>query len=142
MPVQFQTNEESIHKLEISTNLPAGSISHVTWLKNPERRTPGQTHANAKIHCKSAKDANTLIIGSRRIMHMGSQLQLHKDIRTPGTCNWCQKYGHIAPDCKETSLTCTKCGEDHRTRECVSRGTKCTPCRSPDHQTNDKRCPK
>ncbi len=52
MPVQFQTNEESIRKLEISANLPAGSISHVTWLKNPKHRTPGQTRANAKIHCK------------------------------------------------------------------------------------------
>src|SRR5258706_11739832 len=77
----------------------------------------------------------------RENTHMGSQLQLHKDIRTPGTCNQCQKYGHIAPDCKETSPTCAKCGEDHRTRECASGGTKCTPCGSPDHQTNDERCP-
>ena len=113
MPVQFQTNAEGIHKLEISTNLLVESISHVTWLKNPKCRSPSQHCANVKIHCKSAKDANTLILGSGHISHLGSQLHIHKDIRSPGTCNRCQKYGHIAPDCKEESPTCTKCREDH-----------------------------
>jgi len=141
MPVQFQTNEEGVRDLENSANLPAASISHVTWLKNPERRTREQHCANVKIHCKNAEDANTLILGSGRISHMGSQLRIHKDIRTPGTCNRCQKYGHIAPDCKEESSTCARCGGDHRTRECTADGTKCTPCGSTDHQTNDERCP-
>lgn len=73
---------------------------------------------------------------------MGSQLRIHKDIRTPGTCNRCQKYGHIVPDCKDESPTCAKCGEDHRSMECTTGRTKCTPCGSEDHQTNDERCPK
>ena len=141
MPVQFRTDEEGIREFENSANLPAESISHITWLKNPERRSPTQTCANVKIHCKSAEAANTLILGSGRISHLGSQLRLHKDIKTPGTCNQCQKYGHIAPDCKETSPTCAKCGESHRTSECTTRGTKCTPCGSSAHQTNDDKCP-
>ena len=141
MPIQFQPNAEGIRELEISANLPEDSISHVAWLKNPERRTSSQTRANIKIHCKSAEDANKLILGSGRISHMGSQLRLHKDIRTPGTCNCCQKYGHIAPDCKDELPTCAKCGEDHRSMECTTGRTKCTPCGSTDHQTNHEKCP-
>ena len=141
MLIQFQTNTEGVCKLEISANLPEKSISHVTWLKNPECRAPGQKCTNVKIHCKSAEDTNHLILGSGRISHMGSQLCIHKDIRTPGTCNHCQKYSHIAPDCKEASPTCGKCGEDHRGAECTTGHIKCTPCGSTDHQTNDEKCP-
>ena len=141
MPVQFQTNEEGAQELEISTNLPMESISHMTWLKNPERRSPGQHCANVKIHCRSAEDANTLILSSRRILHMGSQLHIHKDIRMPGTCNWCQNYSHIALNCKEELPICAKCSEPHRTMECTTGHTKCTPCGSMAHQTNDERCP-
>ena len=141
MPVQFQTNDEGIRELEISANLPVDSISHVAWLKNPERRAPSQNFANIKIHCKNAEDANKLILGSGRISHMGSQLRLHKDIRTPGTCNQCQKYGHILPDCKDESPTCAKCGEGHRSMECTTGRTKCTPCGAEGHQTNDAKCP-
>ena len=65
MPVQFQTNEEGAQELKISANLPTESISHMTWLKNPEHRSPGQHCANVKIHCRSAEDANTLILSSR-----------------------------------------------------------------------------
>lgn len=142
MPVLFKTNEEGARELEINANLPAQSISHVMWIRNPERRTPGQNFANVKVYCRSAEAANTLVLGSGRIAHMGSILRIHKDIRTPITCVKCQNYGHIAPDCKETSPTCAKCGETHWTRECSTNGTKCTPCGSPDHQTNDESCPK
>ena len=141
MLVQFQMNEEGAQELEISANLPVESISHVTWLKNPERRSPGQHCANVKIHCRSAEDANTLILSSGQISHMGSQLRINKDIRTPGTCNQCQNYSHIVPNCKDKSPICAKCGEPHRTMECTTGHTKCTPCRSMAHQTNDKRCP-
>src|SRR5258706_8010229 len=142
MPVQFQTNAEGTCELENSANLPVESISHVMWIKNPERRTPSQHVANAKIYCKSAEVTNTLILGSGCISHMGSQLCLHKDIRTPSTCVQCQRYGHIAPDCKETLPTCAKCREDHWTRECATNDTKCTPCGSSDHWTNVESCPK
>ena len=141
MPVQFQPNEDGIRELEISANLPAESISHVTWLKNPAHRSSSQNYANVKIYCRSATDANTLILGSGRISHMGSQLRIHKDIRSPGTCNRCQKYGHFAQDCKEEDSTCAKCGDNHRTTDCATGGTKCTPCGSTEHRTNDENCP-
>ena len=142
MPVQFQMNAEGIRKLEISANLPADSISHVTWLKNPEHRSPSQSCANVKIHCSSTMDANTLILGSGHISHMGSQLHIHKEIRTPRTCNRCQRYSHFTQDCKEESSTCAKCSKAHRTMECTTRRTKCTPCGSTDHQTNNEKCTK
>jgi len=139
MPIRFQTDELSTRELEISANLPADSISHVQWIRNPERRPPGQQYANVRIYCKSAENANAMILDSGHIQHLNSQLRIHKDIKTHSTCNRCQKYGHIAQDCAETTSTCAKCGGAHRTGE--SNDKKCTPCGSSEHHTNQEQCP-
>ena len=141
MPILFQTDEAGTRDLESSANLPENSISQVTWIKNPERRAAGQQVANLKIICNSAETANSLIMGSGRISHLGSQIQFHKDIKAPGTCSKCQEYGHSATNCKSENPACAKCGETHQTSECQTRTTKCTPCGSKKHQTNDVKCP-
>ena len=141
MPIRFQTDELSIRKLEISANLPAESISHARWIRNPEHRPAGQQYANVRIYCRSAENANAMILDSGRTNHLNSQLRIHKDIKSPSTCNKCQKYGHIAQDCSETTSTCAKCGDAHRTWECTSNDRKCTPCGSSEHHTNHERCP-
>ena len=140
MPVLFKTNEEGAHKLESSANLPENSISQVSWIKNPERRSRGQQFANVKILCNSAVTANNLILSSGRISHLGSQIQFHKDIKAPGTCNKCQRYGHTLPNCTSANPICAKCAGNHYAHECRSRSTKCTPCGSTEHQTNDETC--
>ena len=141
MPVLFSTNEEGVRDLEGSANLPANTISHVTWIKNPDSRKQGQTYANVKIFCKTPETANQLIIEAGRFKHLGSNLRIHKDIKAPSPCNRCQRYGHISADCPETRSTCGKCAEEHRTHECQSSNSKCTPCGSTEHQTNDMHCP-
>ena len=87
MPVLFQADEPSICKLESSTNLPEKLIANAAWIKKPEQRAKGQLFANLKLFCTSAEVANTLILGSGRISHLGSQIQFTKDVRRPGTCN-------------------------------------------------------
>ena len=141
MPVLFHTNEEGICELENSANLPPHSISHVSWIKNPDNRADRQRYANIKIFCKSAETANQLIIDGGRFKHLDSSLRIHKDIKVPSPCHRCQNYGHISTECSTPNPTCAKCAESHPTTKCASTSTKCTPCGSVDHRTNDENCP-
>ena len=141
MPVLFQTNETGIRELESNANLPEKSIAQTIWIRNPDRRSNGQHHANLKILCTSPEAANSLILGSGQISHLGLQIRFHKDIKAPGTCNRCQEYGHTTSTCKAESSKCAKCGDPHFTSECHSQTTKCTPCGSNEHRTNDVKCP-
>jgi hypothetical protein len=44
-------------------------------------------------------------------------------------CFKCQRYGHIAANCKQQESSCGNCGEDHETRNCKNKSTlKCTNC--------------
>lgn len=140
MPTHFQTDPADLHKLEVNTKLNPQTITCATWIKDPKRHNPNQKHTNIKIYCKSPKVANTLIMGSP--LHLGSQLRIHKDIKAPSTCLNCQQYSHYATNCKETSPTCGKCASTHTTAECKADETKCTPCGSDSHQTNNLSCPK
>ena len=142
MPVTFQENNKCKCKLKLSANLLPKSISRITWIKDPNHRKPGQQFANVKIQCKDANTANSLILGLGHINYLGSLLCLHKDTKDHNACNQCQKYSHIASGCKEEQFTCSKCGGDHKTWECMTNRLKCTPCRASDHRTNDEKCPK
>lgn len=141
MPVLFQTNKSGIHKLESSANLTANSITNAMWIKHPNQRSKGQLFANLKILCTSAEVANSLIIGSGRISHLGSQIQFSKNVRAPGTCNHCQLYGHTATRCKAPAPVCATCGDNHFSSECRAQTTKCTPCGLVGHRTNSDECP-
>lgn len=46
----------------------------------------------------------------------------------PTVCYNCQKYGHIAKQCKSTSPVCGFCSGQHDTRECSKDKEKDTPC--------------
>jgi len=73
MPVLFSTSDESIRDLEKRANIAEDSISHVSWIKNPDHRSKDQQYTNLKIYCKTAETANKLIMywllvdGGRRI---------------------------------------------------------------------------
>lgn len=44
-------------------------------------------------------------------------------------CNNCQRYGHFAKECPTSQVAnCGKCGEEHRTDQCVSEVKKCINC--------------
>jgi hypothetical protein len=142
MPTLFQTNDDGLRELERNAKTKEGSIVKASWIKEPSRRPPTQLHANIKIFCRDAETANKLILGSGQIVHLGSQLCTHKDIKTPYTCKKCQNYGHIATNCQSPSPICAKCGENHPTGDCSSpSSTTCTPCGSKEHQSNDENCP-
>ena len=138
MPTHFQTDLAGLHKLEVNAKLDPQSITHATWIKDPKRRNPNQKHMNIKIYCETPKTANALIMNNPQ--HLGTQLQIHKDIRAPSTCLNCQQYGHYATNCKEATPTCSKCADTHLTSKWSSDRLKCTPCRPVNHQTNNPTC--
>ena len=140
MPTLFQANEAGIRELEISANLTANSITNAIWIKNPNQRSKGQLFTNLKLLCTSAEAANSLILGSGRISHLGSQIQVSKDTKVPGACNHCQEYSHTVANCKSANLKCAKCGDTHFTSECQTQNTKCTPCGLVGHRTNSEEC--
>ena len=141
MPTHFQTDPAGLRELETSAKLDPHSITRATWIKDPSCRTLNQRCANIKVFCETPEAANSLIMSSPQ--HLGSQLCTHKDIKVPSTCLKCQQYGHFAMNCAEMLPTCGRCGDGHPTLECDTHATtKCTPCGSNDHQTNNPECPK
>src|SRR5258707_1076748 len=112
----FDRTPDSLKKLEDEMGLQNGLIRDSLWIKNLSKCVPNQQFANLKILCATPKAANILINGPVYIM--GSRLSIQKDIRSPGVCNKCQKYGHIVKNCTESNDICGKCSKDHRTSLC------------------------
>ena len=57
-------------------------------------------------------------------------------------CYRCQRFGHIAFDCKNKHQKCGRCGgETHQKRDCTASVRKCANCFGP-HASSDRSCPK
>ena len=57
-------------------------------------------------------------------------------------CYRCQRFGHIAFDCKNKHKKCGGCGgEPHQKRDCTASVPKCANCFGP-HASSDRPCPK
>ena len=56
-------------------------------------------------------------------------------------CYRCQRFGHIALDCKNKHKKCGRCdGETHQKRDCTASVPKCANCFGP-HASSDRSCP-
>ena len=57
-------------------------------------------------------------------------------------CYRCQRFGHIAFDCKNKHQKCGRCGgETHQKRDCTASVPKCANSFGP-HASSDRSCPK
>jgi len=57
-------------------------------------------------------------------------------------CLKCQRWGHMAKDCRETSDTCGTCAENHRMNTCTAYKTlRCANCDSKTHGSWSRQCP-
>ena len=57
-------------------------------------------------------------------------------------CYRCQRFGHIAFDCKNKHKKCGRCGgETHQKRDCTASVPKCENFFGP-HASSDRSCPK
>lgn len=55
-------------------------------------------------------------------------------------CFNCQKFGHVATNCKATETICVKCSGNHKVKDCVETTTKCANCRK-EHASSYGGCP-
>ncbi|KAF9231250.1 hypothetical protein BU15DRAFT_56398 [Melanogaster broomeanus] len=136
-PIQ---DPEWLRALEVENGLMEDVIAYVRWIKPIEKRAPAQRVAHAIFQLTTPQAANALI----RDGMYASKGKLHpsKDKREPIRCARCQRWGHIARECKSPQDTCATCGHAHKTAVCVSYKTfHCISCNSHDHSSNDSHCP-
>ena len=65
--------------------------------------------------------------------------KVHKYIPPPTRCYKCQRYGHIATNCR-SSVRCPNCGGSHDYKDCTSESVLCCHCGA-DHSAAYKGCP-
>ncbi|KIK96755.1 hypothetical protein PAXRUDRAFT_114006, partial [Paxillus rubicundulus Ve08.2h10] len=95
--------------------------------------------AHAIFQLNSLQAADTLLQEGLYICK--DKLHPTKDKREPIRCTCCQKWGHIARDCKANHNTCTICGLQHRTVNCDSlKMYHCVGCDTHTHSRNDPYC--
>jgi hypothetical protein len=55
-------------------------------------------------------------------------------------CFKCQKFGHVASNCKATESTCVKCSGHHKIKDCKETVLKCANC-GKEHASSYGGCP-
>ena len=95
------------HAIEDDNKLPEGSIIVARWIKPLCRRENEQRVAHMMFHMLSLEAANFLI--QEGLYHNMEHLCLVKDKKEPMCCLKCQRWGHMAKDCREHEDTCGTC---------------------------------
>lgn len=135
------SNAEHIATIESEHHLDPGSITSATWIKQPEKRSAGQTTANLKVICATPETANHLI--KERIRVYDHLVNVRKDLRIPMRCNNCQEYGHARASCPNPEKCATCATEAHSSTNCTQPNKpRCISC-GPDstHASTSPSCP-
>ena len=73
-------------------------------------------------------------------------VSVHKTLTEPRRCLKCQKFGHYTNSCKAETDTCARCGNHHRTTQCVLTDptffscANCTDTNAKGHGAADQNC--
>jgi hypothetical protein len=122
IPVTFDTRSSFVHaKIEQDNFIGLDSIAYSKYIKPPHLRTGNQRVAHIIFGFTDCEDANTAITTGMFIE--GKHTNVCKMLTKPKRCLKCQKYGHYILDCKATEDTCARCGELHRTAQCMVNDT-------------------
>ena len=63
-------------------------------------------------------------------------------VAQPVRCYKCQRFGHIAANCKSKMEKCALCGQNHKSQDCLNKeNAKCANC-GENHPAYSKHCPK
>lgn len=120
------------------------NLLSLKWMKDPERRNPGQKSASviAKFsspHVVNIAIKNGMVIAGRRIW---PELLEQEPLR----CLNCQLLGarHLAAECPYPPA-CGNCGHTHKTADCSVRNDpskhRCINCKTAGHASWDRNCP-
>ena len=134
-------DETQLRTIEAEHKLDKGAIVAASWIKKPERRSPGQKTANVKVLCATPSAANRLLM--ERVFIANSRVVITKDIQEPIRCNKCQEYGHIREQC-ENPERCSNCARAHPATECnFPNDPHCVSCGTASkHASSDRgNCP-
>lgn len=133
------TNEVTKREIETFNGLQTGAIVTARWLKNPQNRSPTQTVGHAEIGLATPEAANKILRDGITIR--GRHISGRKSIPTPMRCNNCQKFGHMARECK-AKTKCARCAKEHKTFECESNDDEraCANCGDTGHGAASRDC--
>lgn len=131
---------ETLRAIERENELQPGSIAAARWIKPARRREAGQRVAHALFRLATPEVANKLI--SKGMYINLERFRPAKDKKEPLRCLKCQRWGHMAKECKEQHDTCGTCAKNHRTNGCPSHNTVyCISCDSDNHASWSRTCP-
>ena len=146
VPTTFDAGSSYAHaKVEEDTGLCSGAIAHSKYIKPPHLCASSQKVAHVIFSFNSHWGANNMIEAGMFIE--GKHSNVRKMLTEPRRCLKCQRFGHYVPDCKATTDTCARCGEQHKTSQCNITETasfKCANCKDPrskGHGAADRNCP-
>lgn len=95
-----------------------------------------------------AKPLYALMAADKGRIKVGHQATKIRETLEPRQCYHCQGYGHISINCpiKEKPEVCSKCGENHTTKECGSTHKACVNCiaakrSDTGHRSTSNKCP-
>ncbi|THU99515.1 hypothetical protein K435DRAFT_591395, partial [Dendrothele bispora CBS 962.96] len=103
-------------RIEEDSGLDGGDLVKARWIKDPERRAPGQRVAHASVHFRTRCAANKAIKDG--LIIAGKPVAARKPDSMLGLCTKCYKPGHIRPNCKSHVDVCGRCTGCHRTPTC------------------------
>ncbi|KAL4253648.1 hypothetical protein AB1N83_014462 [Pleurotus pulmonarius] len=142
VPIDFDPTLANAKKdIEEAGGLSRGSIHRAAFLKNADRRTPGQTVGHMIIETKDIAAANRMLQDG--LFLAGKWVTVRKEIKEPTRCYKCHRMedGHFAANCRETKETCGYCGKDHRSSQCPNPDERwCAICRTAGHGAGDRVC--
>ena len=106
------SDDDHLHSIERDNDLPAHSISAVSWCKCLDKCSPNQAMATLKVACTNPDTANRLLTGRIRVVN--HLVTVQKDIRIPIRYVKCQGYGHIQDSCIGVDKCANCTSEFHR----------------------------
>ena len=126
-------------------NVPITSkarIIKIAWAKR--QHAASQTHSSLVVSFDSPTAANEAI--KRRLIHecIIHDCELWDNRCRRRQCYHCQRYGHLAPGCRNPT-TCAYCAGNHDIKTCDRKGdktaVKCAACNETGHTAWDRSCP-
>jgi hypothetical protein len=149
VPTTFDPSRDgAVRVVEDDNGLGRGAITNAHFIKPATHRRSGQRLAHAIVSFKEVVTANRVIRDG--LFVDGKKVWGRKILSEPTRCVKCQMVGvdHIAATCKSIHDTCARCGEMHRTAECVvpDGARACANCRGAGvqhhgHGAADRNCP-
>ncbi|THU94081.1 hypothetical protein K435DRAFT_611985, partial [Dendrothele bispora CBS 962.96] len=129
-------------RIENDSGIDGGDLTRARWIKDPERRKPGQKVAHASVHFRTRQAANKAITDG--LIIAGKPVSARKPDNFLGLCTKCYRPGHIRATCTNEFDTCGRCAGYHRTPTCNAGDGElcCSECNEAGHgAAQTDRCP-